>query len=312
MTSEAVSHKKSANTGTKSASTHKGKKLHVDKTKIAFVAFVSAWVVLSFTASQIIVAYPMRALLGEAVTKPLWTLVYSILQYSLTLLLVIWLPPRVWRQSVARHSGTKLSNHKPSKPKFSSDQPGQAAAKVTAPRAATASISQAKTLTKNNPLATSRNEMGMGEFPTFVDIGLAPIGYVAYIILANVLITAMSVFQWFDAGQAQDVGFGYFITTGDRIMAMIALVLIAPVVEEIIMRGWLYGKLRTKLSAISATLLVSILFGLLHGQWNVAITTFALSIVMCSLREITGTIWSGILLHMLSNGIAFYLLYIAI
>ena len=37
---------------------------------------------------------------------------------------------------------------------------------------------------------------------------------------------------------------------------------------------------------------------------------FALSIVLCGLREITGTIHAGILLHMLKNGIAFYLLFV--
>ena len=308
MTNKTTSKKAAA----KPNDVQKTKKSRFDKAKAAFVVFLLAWVALSFTASQIIVAYPMRMLLGEAATKPFWTLIYSILQYSLTLLLVIWLPPRVWRQSVARRNGTKTGN-----PKSRSDKPGQAVAKATASVATpaqsiAASAPQTADSTEHNPLATNRSEMGMGEFPTFVDIGLAPIGYVAYIIIANVLITAMSVFQWFNAEQAQDVGFGYFITTGDRIMAMIALVLIAPVVEEIIMRGWLYGKLRTKLGVVAATLLVSVLFGLLHGQWNVAVTTFALSVVMCSLREITGTIWSGILLHMLSNGIAFYLLYIAI
>ena len=91
---------------------------------------------------------------------------------------------------------------------------------------------------------------------------------------------------------------------------MIALVFIAPIAEEIIMRGWLYGKLRSRLPLPLAIVLTSILFGFLHGQWNVGVGVFALSLVLCSLREITGTIWSGILLHILSNGIAFYLLYI--
>lgn len=269
---------------------------HFDKEKFAFVVFLLAWVALSFTASQIVIAYPMQMLLGENVTKPLWTLVYSILQYTLTIVLVIWLPPRLWRQAKARHRAAE-DNSKTT---------------AQAEAAAEEKLLNAPISTKNNPLATDRNEMGMGEFPTFVDIGLAPIGYVAYAILANVLTAAMSVFEWFNKNQAQDVGFGYFITTGDRVMAMIALVLVAPIAEEILMRGWLYGKLRTKLGAVSATLLVSVLFGALHGQWNVGVATFALSVVMCSLREVTGTIWSGILLHMLSNGIAFYIMYIAI
>lgn len=163
----------------------------------------------------------------------------------------------------------------------------------------------------DNPLATNSTELGLQQFPTFVDIGLAPIGYVIYIVGANLLTKIMQTFPWFQSDQAQETGFGYFITTGDRLLAILALVVIAPVAEEIVMRGWLYGKLRNRLKAPVAILLVSVLFGLLHGQWNVGVSVFMLSIILCSLREITGTIWSGMLLHILSNGIAFYLLYIA-
>lgn len=261
-------------------------KIHLNKANLAFIIFLLAWVALSMTASQLIVGYPLRALLGSNVTKPFWTLVCDVLVYALALFLVLWLPPRLWRQAKARKTV-------PAKP-------------------STAEASTEPTSSQANPLATSPNELGMDKFPTFVDIGLAPIGYVAYLVLAGALTTLMSAFSWFVADQAQDVGFGYFITTGDRIMAMIALVLVAPIAEEIIMRGWLYGKLRARVNVVVAILLISILFGFMHGQWNVAVTTFALSVVLCSLREVTGTIWSGMLLHILSNGIAFYMLYVAL
>ena len=96
------------------------------------------------------------------------------------------------------------------------------------------------------------------------------------------------------------------------------LVVVAPIAEELIFRGWLYGKLRLLLSSklsnnasmILSIILVSVLFGMVHMQWNVGVNVFALSVVLCGLREITGTIYAGILAHMLKNGIAFYLLYI--
>jgi membrane protease YdiL (CAAX protease family) len=49
--------------------------------------------------------------------------------------------------------------------------------------------------------------------------------------------------------------------------------------------------------------------GLLEGV-NVALDVFILSIVMCGLREMTGSIWAGVVLHMMKNGLAFYLLFI--
>ncbi|MBO7664280.1 CPBP family intramembrane metalloprotease, partial [Candidatus Saccharibacteria bacterium] len=70
-------------------------------------------------------------------------------------------------------------------------------------------------------------------------------------------------------------------------------------------------KKRERLAIIVATLITSIAFGCMHGQWNVGVNVFALSVVLCVLREITGSIYSGILVHMLKNAIAFYLLYIA-
>ena len=59
-------------------------------------------------------------------------------------------------------------------------------------------------------------------------------------------------------------------------------------------------------------LIVSILFGVLHGQWNVGVNVFALSLVLCGLREITGTIYAGMIVHILKNALAFYLLYLVL
>ena len=44
---------------------------------------------------------------------------------------------------------------------------------------------------------------------------------------------------------------------------------------------------------------------------NVGVTVFVMSVVMCLVREKwTQTIWSGIVIHMIKNGIAFFLLYV--
>lgn len=157
---------------------------------------------------------------------------------------------------------------------------------------------------------TDREELGLLGEPTWTDIGLAPIGYIASLILAWIFTALFSIFPWFDAVQAQDVGFSSLTSGGDRLIAFITLVIVAPIVEEIIFRGWLYGKLRAKMSMIPAMIIVSILFGIVHGQWNVGITVFAISLVLCFFRETTGTIYSGMLVHMLKNGIAFFLLYV--
>ena len=161
----------------------------------------------------------------------------------------------------------------------------------------------------------TKEQLGFKNFPTWTDIGLAPAGFVIYFILAAILITIFSQFPFFDANEAQELGYDYLNSGLDRVVAFFALCIVAPISEEIIFRGWLYDKLRNvipgkKLSVILSNLLVSILFGIMHGQWNVGVNVFAMSLVLCELREITGTIHSGILLHILKNTLAFVLIYI--
>ena len=163
-----------------------------------------------------------------------------------------------------------------------------------------------------------RTELGLRGLPTWTDIGLALVGFIVYLLLAAGLLAIFSFFPWFDAEEAQEIGFSIYAAGLDRAIAFFALVVIAPIAEEIIFRGWLYGKMRGKLnrkvsnqtSMLISIFLVSLLFGIVHLQWNVGVNVFAMSVVLCGLREITGTIYSGILLHMLKNGVAFYLLFI--
>jgi membrane protease YdiL (CAAX protease family) len=157
---------------------------------------------------------------------------------------------------------------------------------------------------------TTREQLGLTELPTFTDMGISVLGFVATIVAAGVILSVLQSLHLVDGGQAQDVGYSNLVNPTDRIVAFLALCVFAPVAEEIVFRGWLYGKLRRKNHVIVAVALVSILFGALHGQWNVGITVGIMSIIMCIEREFTGTIYAGILTHMIKNCIAFWILYV--
>ena len=221
----------------------------------------------------------------ETFTQPVPTAIYSALSYILALLWIIFITPKITVK-------LKIENElKGGKRKLDS---------------------------KISPKAMGRDDLGLRGTPTWTDIGLAPVGFIISTLLAAGLVAIFNLFPWFDAEQTQEVGFSVYLAGIDRVVAFIILIVVAPIAEELIFRGWLYGKLRPMLSArmsdrasmLISIFLVSLLFGIVHLQWNVGVNVFAMSIVLCGLREITGTVYAGILTHMIKNGVAFYLLYI--
>lgn len=157
----------------------------------------------------------------------------------------------------------------------------------------------------------TRNELGLNNLVTFSDIGLALTGFFGYLAFSAILTALFSVFPWFNLTENQPLLYSTLISPLNKVFAAIALVVFGPILEEVIYRGLIYGKLRKKHSLITSILIVSILFSFLHGQWNVGVDVFALSVVACLMRETTGTIYAGIILHILKNTIAFYFLFMA-
>jgi membrane protease YdiL (CAAX protease family) len=140
---------------------------------------------------------------------------------------------------------------------------------------------------------------------------MAPVGLIVYLIISAVLMLVISTLvPSFDANQHQDTGFSGITQQYQLILAFITLVIVAPVAEEILFRGYLFGKLKKFVPIWVAILITSVVFGFIHGAWNLAIDTFALSVVLCLLRLSTGSIWAPMLLHMTKNGIAFYILFV--
>lgn len=159
---------------------------------------------------------------------------------------------------------------------------------------------------------TSLADLGLGRLVSWSDIGLAPLTFIAYTIAVGMVLAAVTaLFAGFPADQAQDTGFHAFGSRTDNLLAFTTLVVLAPLAEETLFRGYLYGKLKRYVPAIVAALATSLLFAVAHFQLNVGIDVFVLSLFLCGLRSLTGSIWAGILVHMIKNGIAYYLLFIS-
>lgn len=158
---------------------------------------------------------------------------------------------------------------------------------------------------------TSKDELGLQRMPSWMDLVWAPAGMVAYLILtAVVTVISTQLLTFVDYSEVQETGFAQITTHLEYIVAFISLVVVAPFAEEVLFRGYLFGKLRKYMPLWGAILITSVLFAVVHGQWNVGLDVFALSIVLCLLRVYTGSLWASILLHMLKNGVAYYFLFI--
>jgi hypothetical protein len=139
------------------------------------------------------------------------------------------------------------------------------------------------------------------------------VGYAVLLALASTLAPDLNV------NQQQDIGFQRVSGTGQLVVTFLSLVVLPPLAEETLFRGFLFTTFRRRMSFLLATLLTSTLFAIPHllesqGSqgllWVAGIDTFVLSLVLCVLRERSNSLWPGILLHGLKNGIAFVSLFV--
>jgi membrane protease YdiL (CAAX protease family) len=163
------------------------------------------------------------------------------------------------------------------------------------------------------------SDIGLGRKPILSDLGY---GLVTFAIYFATLIAATAFIKAFipsiDVEQEQQIVFEGASTSLDLILAFIALVILVPIAEEIMVRGFLYTGLRSQLTKVAAALVASLIFGIAHLQletgnaplWIAAVDTFILSLFLIALRERTKSLWAGILVHATKNGFAFLALFI--
>ncbi len=213
-------------------------------------------------------------------------------------------------------------------------------------------------------------KIGLGRKPQKSDIVPAIKVFVTYFVsLLAVTTIVATAFPSIDVEQEQDLGFQAANTPLALAMVFISLVILPPLVEEIVVRGYLYTGLRARMTKIIAAIVASLFFGFLHLQiqgaeqyalmffvfssialvfsmsrlpqlsayiliglaalalvfgimmlqpsgdiakplWIAAIDTTLLSGFLIYLREKTGALWSGMMVHAAKNLIAFLFLFV--
>lgn len=95
--------------------------------------------------------------------------------------------------------------------------------------------------------------------------------------------------------------------TTPAIAIVIMSLIIAPIGEEALMRGFIYPVLRRKLSVTSTIVITALLFAMLHGNLVQIVLTIPLGIALGYLYERTHNLLACISMHMLFNATALLL-----
>lgn len=167
-------------------------------------------------------------------------------------------------------------------------------------------------------LRTPWRDYGIRRVSALQTLTYAACGIVMYYVTLVAALALASGAGLIDMNQQQDIGFSRDTSGPFLVLVFLGLVVLPAFVEELLFRGFLFTRLRRVLPFWWTTLVVSVVFGALHLQlgdgspplWSVMIDTAVLSVVLCYARERTGSIWAGVLMHGLKNGIAFAALFL--
>jgi membrane protease YdiL (CAAX protease family) len=92
----------------------------------------------------------------------------------------------------------------------------------------------------------------------------------------------------------------------DGVDIVIAVLVLAPIAEELFFRGFMYASLRGKLPVFWAALITGGLFAAVHPiyggtRWNLVPVLALAGVAMCLLYERTGSLWPPIAFHFVMN-----------
>ena len=132
--------------------------------------------------------------------------------------------------------------------------------------------------------------------------------YFGLLILARTVVA--QIVPQVNLDQEQVTGFESVISNFDLWLSFLAIVVVAPIVEETLFRGFIFKGLRNNFSFWPAAIVSAGLFALAHGQLNVALDTFILGLFLAYLFSKSDSIWPSVILHASKNAIAFTVLFL--
>lgn len=95
------------------------------------------------------------------------------------------------------------------------------------------------------------------------------------------------------------------IFVADTIIVAVYVIILAPIIEELMLRGIFFNRLRYGLPFMTANLLQAVVFGIYHWDIIQGLYAFGIGLLLGYMYEKTGTLLVPILVHMLINASGF-------
>jgi len=130
------------------------------------------------------------------------------------------------------------------------------------------------------------------------------LGCGALILIYPLILIHNLLLVWLGVETQGDSITGLYQSFGGPIPLLVAGVVFAPLGEEIFFRGFFFQGLRGKYGWVGAMLISSAVFAVFHLQLAALIPTFLLGCVLAFTYQRSNSIWPGIVLHFLVNGLA--------
>lgn len=140
-----------------------------------------------------------------------------------------------------------------------------------------------------------RDTLGMNRF-SLKSLGLWLLILIGYLLVQILVNSTLGM---------EETGFIQTINGSRSILLSLVMIGVAPLLEELLFRGYLFKAWRASTLGLPGTLvLTSLLFTLLHfGQYNWVLLffLFTFSIILGLAREKSGSVWIPVILHSVNN-----------
>jgi membrane protease YdiL (CAAX protease family) len=137
---------------------------------------------------------------------------------------------------------------------------------------------------------------------------LLPIAFGAFLVSGTIIQLVINV-GGIDPPQQQLLGEGEHINGLNWLILIWTACVCAPVAEEFVFRGVLFGYFRKRWAWLPAALIPAALFALSHVTPYVWPAFFVLGVILAAVREWTKTLLAPMLVHALYNGLVLLALY---